>query len=31
LFDLEGFGEKKLDKIEEILKSMLDGAEPTVK
>ena len=31
LFDLEGFGEKKLDKIEEILKLMLDGAEPTVK
>ena len=31
LFDLEGFGEKKLDKIEEILRLMLDGAEPTVK
>jgi DNA ligase (NAD+) len=31
LFDLEGFGEKKLDKIEEVLRLMLDGAEPTVK
>lgn len=31
LFDLEGFGERKLDKIEEILRLMLDGAEPTVK
>lgn len=31
LFDLEGFGEKKLDKIEEILRLMLDGAESTVK
>ena len=31
LFDLEGFGEKKLDKIEDILKTVLDGAVPTVK
>ena len=30
LFDLEGFGEKKLDKIEDILAKMLDGTVPTV-